>query len=238
MTSKGPLIFLGILISGGFIIVALFAGLSSQNDSNVAGVANPNQDGSNLGERAAQNNRRIQVSIDNDPVLGSPDAPITLVEFSDFQCTFCTRFFFQTEPALKTKYIDTGKVKLVYKDLAINGRESTAAAEAGQCAHDQGKFWEYHDLLFSKRTGYNNGTFSKENLKLYAQEIGLNQDEFSSCVDSRKHENTVNADRGIASVVGARGTPTFFINGIVLVGAQPLHIFEQIIETELAQLGI
>ena len=215
-------------------MIALFAGLSSQNNSHTAGVTNSGTN--NIGERAAQGNRRVQVSTDGDPVLGSPDAPITLVEFSDFQCTFCTRFFFQTEPALKTKYIDTGKVKLIYKDLAINGRESTFAAQAAQCAHDQGKFWEYHDLLFHKRTGYNDGTFTRNNLKLYAQEIGLNQSEFSTCVDSQKHKDTVEADRGIALAVGARGTPTFFVNGVVLVGAQPFQIFEQIIDAELARL--
>ena len=218
-------------------MIALFAGLSSQDrPANTAGVTDSGAN--NIGERAAQGNRRVQVSTDGDPVLGSPNAPITLVEFSDFQCTFCNRFFFQTEPALKTKYIDTGKVKLIYKDLAINGRESTFAAQAAQCAHDQGKFWEYHDLLFRKRTGYNDGTFSRENLKLYAQEVGLNQSEFSTCVDSQKHKDTVEADRGIALAVGARGTPTFYINGIVLVGAQPLQIFEQIFEAELKRLGV
>lgn len=189
-------------------------------------------------ERSVGQTARAQVPIDeSDPVLGNADAPVTIVEFSDFQCTFCTRFFFQTEPIIKSTYIDTGKAKLVYKDLSVNGRESDFAAQAAQCAHDQGKFWEYHDLLFRKRTGYNDGTFTKDKLKQYGAELGLHAEKFNACVDKGEFASRVNGDETHARSVGANGTPTFFINGIRVVGAQPTNIFEQIIDAELARLG-
>lgn len=231
----------GIVGAVAFVIVLIGAaaifGSRSHNGAVPIGLHGAQNGTGAIGTVAGQT-ARAQVPIhESDPVLGDANAPVTIVEFSDFQCTFCTRFFFQTEPTIKAKYIDTGKAKLVYKDLSVNGRESDFAAQAAQCAHDQGKFWEYHDVLFQKRTGYNNGTFAKEKLKEYGAQLGLVSEEFNNCIDEGTFVSRVNADENQARSIGVNGTPTFFINGLRVVGAHPTAVFEQIIDAELAQLG-
>ena len=196
-----------------------------------------------LGNISGQNNQPQGVSLDklieledDDPVLGDSNAPVTLVEFGDYQCTFCTKFFKETEPYLIKEYVNTGKLKIVFRDLPINGSESNNAAEASECADDQGKFWEYHDKLFNERRGYQAGVFTDDNLKFFASELGLDVEEFSSCYDSGKHKSEINNDIRDAARAGARGTPNFFLNGLQIVGAQPISVFRDLIEQELNKL--
>jgi len=175
------------------------------------------------------NNQRVTVSVDDDPVLGDQNAPVTIIEFSDFECPFCGRFFSNTLPQLTREYIDTGKVKLVYRDFPLSFHPNAQkAAEAGECADDQGKFWEMHDKIFE-----NQKAMSVVDLKSYAASLGLDTSEFNSCLDSGKHAKEIQKDISDGSKYGASGTPTFFINGIKLVGAQPFSAFQQIIESEL-----
>jgi protein-disulfide isomerase len=181
----------------------------------------------------------IQVSLDDDPVKGNPDAPITIVEFSDFQCPFCARFFDQTLSPLVETYIDTGKVKLVYRDLPLVSIHANAMPThiAAECADEQGKFWEFHDILFSKQSEW--GRLSADDLayKLneYATTLKLDISSFESCLTSQEIADEVNKDIFDASTYGASGTPTFFIgnekDGFVrLAGAQPLESFKGIID--------
>lgn len=172
---------------------------------------------------------------DTDYVLGDSGAPVTLVEFGDYQCTFCTRFFKETESALIERYVKTGKLKIIFRDLAINGRESNNAAEAAECAGEQGKYWEYHDRLFNERRGYNVGVFKEDNLKRFATDLGLNQEQFAQCYESSKYRSEVSKDTQDARRFGATGTPTFFINGLRLVGAQPIEVFAGTIDQFLTQ---
>ncbi len=184
----------------------------------------------------------FQVSLDDDPVKGDPDAPVTIVEFSDFQCPFCSRFFIQTLPALQENYIDTGKVKLVYRDFPIDSIHPNARPVhiAAECADEQGKFWEYHDVLFENQAQWNRLSSSDLNSKLnqYATSMGLNSARFDSCLSSQSIANEVNADYLQAAQYGASGTPTFFIgnekNGFIkLVGAQPFTAFQAVIDAQL-----
>ncbi|MBI2670173.1 MAG: DsbA family protein [Candidatus Yanofskybacteria bacterium] len=175
---------------------------------------------------------------DNDAVLGNPDAPVTLVEFGDYQCTFCTKFFNETEPTLIDKYVKTGKLKIVFRDLAINGRESQNAAEAAECAGEQEKYWEYHDRLYSERRGYNVGVFKKDNLIKFASDLGLDAEQFSSCYESGKYRQEIAKDSQDAARLGARGTPNFFLNGRQLVGAQPYQVFAGLIDQLLINGGL
>ncbi len=171
-----------------------------------------------------------EIDLDDDPVLGDENAPVTIVEFSDFQCSFCKRAFDQSVTALKREYIDTGQVKLVYRDYPLPFHsEAAPAAEAAECAHDQGKFWEYHDALFKNQQSLGSDLYTE-----LAEELGLDVNEFKSCMESGKHKEEVQSDMSYGSQVGVSGTPTFFINGIKLVGAQPFQAFQQIIEAELA----
>ena len=137
-------------------------------------------------------------------------------------------------PVLQS-YIDSGKVNLVYKHSAFLGQESVWAAQAAECAADQGKFWEYHDLLFDKQNGENVGTFTKENLLSYAKELGLDTAKFEPCVKNDETLQRVVADTNEGRQVGVTGTPTFFINGKPLVGAQPAEAFQTQINAALGQ---
>ena len=168
--------------------------------------------------------------IDDDAVKGEENAPVTIIEFSDFQCPFCARFFEDTLPNIEGNYIEEGKVRLVYRDFPLNIHPGAQkAAEAAECAKDQGKFWEMHDKLFE-----NSESLSLASLKQYAGKLGLDQGKFDECLDSGEKEEEVMKDFQDGSRSGVSGTPTFFINGQMIVGAQPYEVFEQAIEAALA----
>jgi protein-disulfide isomerase len=176
----------------------------------------------------------IEVSVDDDPVLGDKNAPITIIEFSDYQCPFCKRAFDQTLPDLKKNYIEKGKVKLVFRDLPLPFHtEADEAAIAANCAGAQGKYWEMHDVLFQQQSAWAGQADPKNALTQIAKELGVNEAEFTSCYNDPATRKEVEADYADAGAAGATGTPTFFINGRKLVGAQPYQAFEAVIEDEL-----
>ncbi len=141
------------------------------------------------------------------------------------------------KPALLKQYVDTGKVQFVYKHSAFLGPESTWAAQAAECAADQGKFWQYHDTLFERQKGENQGVFSKDNLVAFGKDLGLDMAQFEPCVREDKTLARVQADTQEGQQFGVRGTPTFFINGRPLVGAQPIEAFQKTIEQALQSGG-
>jgi len=161
--------------------------------------------------------------------LGSANAPVTIVEFSDFQCSFCKKFWADTLPKVKETHIKKGQVRFVYRHFAILGKHSVQAAQGAECAGKQGKFWEYHDRLFANQGGL---AFTDSKLKQYARELRLNVRAFTQCLDSAKYKETVEGETAVAGFLGARGTPTFFVNGRLLVGAQPFEVFQSVIEEE------
>lgn len=168
-------------------------------------------------------------------VTGSETAAVTVFEFSDFQCPFCGRFENTVAPALLQQYVDTGKIKIVYKHSAFLGPESVWAAQASECAADQGRFWEYHDLLFDRQAGENQGAFNKDKLIGFAKELSLDMTKFEPCLTNDETLARVQADTQEGQQAGVRGTPTFFINGQPLVGAQPLQAFQAAIDQALDQ---
>jgi protein-disulfide isomerase len=169
---------------------------------------------------------RMEVSVDDDPALGPADAPITIVEFSDFNCPYCQRFQQQTFQPLMDAYPD--QIRFVYRDFPITSQDSFYAAQAAECADEQGSYWEYHDALFTGAYG-----LGDEAYRQYAEELGLDADALVSCVDEGRYADEVQADAREAASLGVSGTPTFFINGVPLVGAQPLTRFAQVIDSEL-----
>lgn len=176
----------------------------------------------------------VPVEVAKDaPVVGDKNAPVTIVEFADFQCPFCKEFHDNIYPRIKQKYIDTGKVKFIYQHYAFLGDESTHAAEASVCAKEQGQFWKFHDLLFQKHTGENVGDFTLDKLKQFGKDLGLDQDKFNSCVDSRKYQNQVAEEILRASDYGVGSTPSLFINGKRIDGAVPMYKFDQLIMDSL-----
>ena len=172
------------------------------------------------------------------PILGNPDAPVTLVEFGDYQCHFCNVFFHSTRDDILRNYIETGKVGMIFKDYNIIGPDSTSASHGAHCADDQGLFWEYHDILYSNWTGENNGWASLENLAGFAREINLDMEQWHECVTNGSHSQKIIASNEDAISLGLTGTPAFFVIGydgeITLIsGAQPFKVFENIFEKEL-----
>lgn len=169
----------------------------------------------------------------DDFVLGNPAAKVVLIEYGDFQCPFCGRFFKTTEPQLKEAYIKTGKAAFLWRDFAFLGEESIRAAEAARCAGEQGKFWDYHDKLFNSQNGENEGAFADQNLKRFAGEAGLNKTVFNSCFNSGKYKKAVEDSTNEGKSLGVNGTPATFVNGQMISGAVPFDAFQKVIEEEL-----
>ena len=171
------------------------------------------------------------------PILGDPDAPVTIVEFGDYQCHQCHNWFLDTKPMIMRDYIETGKVNLVFVDFAFLGRDSPKAAEATYCADDQNKYWEYHDSLYTaQESKIDNGWANSERLKAFAFNLNLDMDLFNECLDSGKYSNRVQYNSQEARDNGVRGTPGFFIIGPdfqqhPIGGAQPFSVFQRVLDT-------
>ncbi len=193
-------------------------------------------------ELASQNTPQ-KVSVDFltsnlSPVLGSENAPITMIEFGDYQCYYCNNFFHNTESDIVKNYVDTGKVKMYFKDFTIIGQDSVTAANAAHCAQEQGKFWEYHDILYTNWSGENTGWASATNLTQFSKQLGLNQDEFNQCMSQSKYISVIRGSVSDANNLGLTGTPDFFIVGpdntvTKVVGAQPYAVFDEIFKSKL-----
>lgn len=169
------------------------------------------------------------------PILGSESAPITIVEFGDYQCHQCYNWFHNTKDSVVENYIETGKTNLIFVDLAFLGRDSPKAAAASYCAEEQGKYWEFHNLLYNSQEGIDTGWANSERLKAFAFSLELDMELFNSCVDSGKFSKRVQYNIAEAKKQGASGTPTFIIvnsNGEQqkLVGAQPYSVFKNVLD--------
>ena len=184
----------------------------------------------------------VKISADNDPIIGNPDAPITIIEFSDFQCPFCARFHVQTLPSIMNEYIEQGKVKLVFRDFPIQNIHPNAlpASVAAECANDQGKFKEMHDVLFDNQSQWSKQETSSvlSTFVQYASNMQLDEEEFASCLTSEKHIDEIRKDLEDGRDYGISGTPGFFVGNdqigyMELKGAQPFESFKKIIDAQL-----
>lgn len=232
-----------LLIPGAIIIAALIiaGAIVYINGGGSGRVANPT---SPVGANPAAAPPILSALADgNYPVLGSPSAPVTIVEFGDFQCPFCGKFFRETERQILDQYVKTGKARFAYRDFAFLGDESVAAAGAAACANEQGAFWQYHDALYNylwdnyyakSKPGENVGAFSSANLNRLAADQGLDGARFSACLSGHKYQSDVEKDTADGRARGVNGTPAFFINGKLMVGAQPFSEFKTALEAALA----
>ena len=224
-------ILIGALIIAGSIYVSnggTIQGFGLKNSAKSPNTATP--------PPAAVPGAAVNVSADDDPVLGNANAPVTMIEFSDFQCPFCRKLWRDALPQIKAKYIDTGKAKFVYRDFPLDIHPmAEATAQAAQCANEQGKFWQYHDKVFEEQDKLGQGTiqYTLNDLKQWAKEIGLNVAQFNSCLDSGKYTQEIEKDLQDGIAAGVTGTPGSFINGRQIKGAVPFAQFEKIIEEEL-----
>ncbi|NNL59643.1 MAG: DsbA family protein [Nitrosopumilus sp.] len=244
-TFKGLII--GIIIA--VAIASFFAGSYSTMNSNQISEEKLDEALAKLELKILQNQLPseqpkppVKISADNDPIIGNPDAPITIIEFSDFQCPFCARFHIQTLPLILQDYIDQGKVKLVFRDFPIQSIHPNAlpAAVAAECANEQGEFRKMHDMLFNNQNEWNNQetVIAISIFSQYADAIQLDQETFDSCLSSGKYIEEIQKDLNDGRDYGVTGTPGFFVGNdqlgyVELKGAQPFDSFKKIIDAQL-----
>ena len=237
-----------LLIPGSIIVAGVIIALSIAYVSGPPRLMQspPPSQGSNPPPSVASADLLVNSSS---PQLGNPDAPVTVVEFSDFQCPFCNKFHQTVEPKIIEEYVRKGKVRFVYRDFPFldsfpgvpeDQKESHWASEAARCAGDQGKYWEYHDYLFDRQSGENQGAFIRVSLKLFAATLKLNTTDFNACLDSDKYASAVEKDKADGVALGVNSTPTTFVNGVMVasngdsVGAAPYEVFKALIDAALA----
>ncbi len=179
----------------------------------------------------------VDVAVGKLPILGNANAKVTIVEFSDFQCPFCKRYFDDAGKQVQEKYINTGKAKLAYRHYPLTTIHPNAqkAAEASECANEQGKFWEYHDLLFGQQETWSpqSATDVLTSFTDLSGQAGLDTTKFRACLDSQKYKKNVDDDAAAGTTAQVDGTPAFFVNGNRITGAQPFSEFQKVIEQEL-----
>lgn len=209
------IVLAGLLIAG----TILFTSGKGNNTGDNNARLGPNQPGIGSGNG-------IQVVVtDTDPSIGNANAPVTLIAFEDFECPFCERFSQQTLPLIIEQQVKSGKVRIVWKDFPLSIHSNAQKAhEAARCAWEQDKFWGYHNVLFN-----NQNSLSINNLKQYSRNLGLNEDQFASCLDSGKYTALIREKVSEGNAMGVSGTPSFLINGKLVVGAQPYQTFVDII---------
>jgi protein-disulfide isomerase len=247
-------IFLGLIAVGVLISIVLGAWTLRELKSVKSDLTSRNQQLSSAidevkklaasrtpARQAAPTPENVKVSVDDDPIKGDPKAPVTIIEFSDFQCPFCKRFYDQVLPSLDKEYISTGKVRLVFRDYPLDfHKNALPAAVAANCAGEQGKYWEVHDFLFE-----NPNKLDTASILSSTGELNLNHEKFEQCVNDKTKENEINKDFQEGQLYGVRGTPSFFIGktednedemtGLYIRGAQPFPVFKTEIDRLLAQ---
>lgn len=236
---------IAIIVAGMLLSAGLYFGLQSNNSQTSGGGSDTNNP-TVAKEMPTQAPSIVDVSIDDDAVKGDANAPVTIIEFSDYECPYCKRYVQQTYPDIIKDYIDTGKVKYVFRDLPLNFHDPAATKEAiaANCARDQGDdetYFKFHDLIF-ENTASNGTGIPDDKLVELAESIGLDGNKFKACVDDEEFKDEVSKDLDDAQKAGATGTPTFFIGkstdngtikGEMLVGAQPYAAFKAVIEKYL-----
>ncbi len=235
LTTTQALVFL--LVIAAFLIGVLVTkiqylekGQALNNQAAAPAAAQPSQ------QQGLTDGQKVDVGVGKMPFLGKADAKVTVVQFADYRCPFCEKFFTDSESQLIKDYVDTGKVKLYFRDFAFLGDASVVASNAVACANDQGKFWEYHDYLYKNQPSESDTSmYNTDGLTQVAVNLGLNGDQFKTCLSSKKFNADVSKDLADGQAAGVSGTPTIFINGIAVVGAQPYSAFKTIIDKELAK---
>ena len=233
----------GVLALGtiGFVVLGFMVykngglALSGSNNNYVAPTPTA-QDPSNQPTQTPPSGTPVNVGVGHFPLKGNKNAKVTIVEFADFRCPFCERFFKDAAAGIMKDYVNTGKVQYYFRSFAFLGPESTLTSEAAECANEQGKFWQMHDWLYQHQASESDTAYySKENLIKYAGQVGLNVGKFTTCLNSGKFSANVAKDLSEGQAAGVNGTPTTFVNGVPIVGAQPYASLKAAIEAALAK---
>lgn len=231
LSLSASILIAGVLISGSIIYV-----VGKQNQSPSAGGGNLAAAVGNLSAGADDLNSVLKIG-GRDVILGDPNAPVAIVEYGDYQCPFCGKFFEQTESLIRENYIANGKAKLVYRSLAFLGEESISSSLAAECAKDQGKFWTYHDALYKAEIAdgaENNGNLNRDLFLRLAGDLKLNVPDFTTCYDGNKYASEIAQVRDRAESAGVNSTPTTFVNGEKVKGAVSFDSIKAVIDKYLA----
>ena len=233
LTIHWPSLGIGAIIA----IACIFFGVLMTNMINIESTQNLDQ----ILIKEINPTKKLSLSSFTDnasPVLGNKDAPLTIVEFGDYQCTFCNKFFHETVESIIINYVKTGKVKILFKDFIVVGEDSMNAANAAHCANDQKMFWQYHSILYNNWAGEGTGWASPEHLNEFANTLGLNMDKFSECVSELQWKELVDSSHRDGIVAGVTATPTFFVidennNVSKITGAQHYDVFKEVFDSML-----
>ncbi|MFH1534188.1 MAG: DsbA family protein [Nitrospirota bacterium] len=234
------IIFSSIIITGGLI----FLGIQIGKGGGEVSAADIEKEIENyvLKQQEEANKPKVVEGdfSDDDAFLGDEDAPVTLVEFSDFQCPYCRSFYNDTYSEIKKNFVDTGKVKFVYRDYPLSFHDGAfPAALAAECARDQGgndTYFSMHDMIFDGQNALGTGTVEipEEDLVVYAQNLNLDMDEFGECFESEKFKDEIYKDQSVGQSIGINGTPGFVLEGQIISGAQPYSVFEEALNLALS----
>ncbi|HKC15025.1 MAG TPA: DsbA family protein [Patescibacteria group bacterium] len=231
LSQNANYILLGLLVAAAFLIGTMYTKISylekggTTAPAPVAGAPTTPAPG-----------QKVNVSVGHLPVLGNKDAKVTVVEFADFRCPFCERWFTDVEGNLKKDYVDTGKVKFAFRHYAFLGPASTVAANAAECANEQGKFWDFHNYLYKNQPPESDTSmYTVDNLTSVAQNMGMDAGKFRGCLSTNKYQKDIDADFADGQKAGVTGTPATFVNGKLVVGAQPYASFKTLIDQELSK---
>ena len=219
----------------GYLLGSVFPLRGSVLGANTVGTAPtpaPQAPGTPPTLSAEEVNKKL--TLGHFPVKGNANAKVTIVEFADFRCPFCEKFYTDTEPQILKDYVDTGKAKFVFRNYAFLGPASVVAANAAECANDQGKFWDMYDYLYKNQPDESDiSMYVTDKLSAAAGTLGMNASQFSSCLDAKTFDKRASDDLAEGQAVGVSGTPTFYINGKQLVGALPYATIKAAIDEEL-----
>jgi protein-disulfide isomerase len=237
MSSKTVII---VAVAAGIVVAGIAAALAVSSSAAPATVTEKPTTTNNIDQITTQ---LMSPSIGGAPALGSDDAKVTIVEFGDYQCTWCYRWHEGTKDTLVEDYVETGQVRFLFKDFPINDlsdRASSLAAEASYCAGDQGRYWEYHDVVYSNWEGENTGWVTRASLERFAQDAEVTDiSAFSDCMDSGRHAAVVRSNYNLARSVGLDATPSFIVlvegeTPQLMRGAHPYSTFERVINDAYA----
>lgn len=222
---KTPILAIIIALAAAGALLITLTGGSSEDDSPVVVT------GESSGDSAfAELHRR---DPDDPMAMGAVDAPVVMVEYSEFQCPFCGRFARDTAPTLIDEYVDEGLLRIEFRDFPYLGPDSDVVAKAARAAGEQGKFWEFHDLVFANQLPPNSGQLDRDYLLDLADQAGLDTEQFLADLESEEFARAINRDRNEGLDLGVTGTPAFFINDQLVMGAQPTDVFVDVIEAAL-----
>jgi protein-disulfide isomerase len=226
-----PQLIMPVLI----IVAFVWLGILTVRVFNLESSGTQNQPAPTVGAQASTApSGPVNVSVGHFPVLGNANAKVTIIEFADFRCPFCEQFFTNTESQIIKDYVDTGKAKFAFRQYAFLGPASIVAADAAECANDQGKFWAFHDYLYKNQPPETDTSmYTTDTLTQDAVSLGMDGTKFSSCLSGKTDDSKQAQDLADGQKAGVTGTPTFFVNGVQLVGAQPYSAFQTAIDQAL-----